>query len=140
MGAALAPTLGAVVQQHGVLKAGLAAALHMADSLSCPAEYSQTWRVLLVTAEGSQLLQCLTSYSSLLCAALPSRYCCNEPSCCCFDKPSEVQLVGGKGRRCGGCGAARYCCSEDQKQHWKLHRPVCRALAAAQQSGPCSKA
>ncbi len=89
------------------------------------------WKQVLASQQGQQLPKALTQFSSLLCAALPSRYCCNEPSCCCFDKPSELQLAGGKGTKCSGCGVARYCCAAHQKQHWKQHKPACRAIKAA---------
>jgi hypothetical protein len=72
------------------------------------------WRQVLGSEQGRQLPQALMDVGSLLCAALPSRSCCNEPSCCCLDKPSELQLVGGKGTKCSGCGVARYCCVAHQ--------------------------
>jgi hypothetical protein len=89
------------------------------------------WRQVLGSEQGRQLPQALMDVGSLLCAALPSRSCCNEPSCCCFDKPSEVQLAAGKGTKCSRCGVARYCCVAHQRRHWKQHKPACRAIAAA---------
>jgi len=91
----------------------------------------RAWVTVLKTPTGCLLPQRLTSCSSLLCAALPTRYCCNEPSCCCFERPSELQLAAGKGSKCSGCGAARYCGSEHHHQHWQLHKAVCHAVAAA---------
>jgi SMC interacting uncharacterized protein involved in chromosome segregation len=32
--------------------------------------------------------------------------------------------------RCGGCKRAFYCCKEHQKQDWKLHKKLCKELAA----------
>ncbi|XP_071556536.1 uncharacterized protein [Temnothorax nylanderi] len=31
-------------------------------------------------------------------------------------------------KRCGGCRMISYCGQEHQKQHWKLHKPLCRAI------------
>lgn len=62
---------------------------------------------------------------------VPSRYCCNDPSCGSLDGPTELQLAAGKGKQCSGCGAARYRSVEDQHKHWKQHKPACKALAAA---------
>ena len=76
------------------------------------------WRLLRNTCEGQVLVDSLLEFGSLLCAALPNRFCCNEPSCCCFDTPAEVQLAVQKGSKCSGCGAARYCGAADQHKHW----------------------
>jgi hypothetical protein len=89
------------------------------------------WRQVLGSEQGRQLPQALMDAGSLLCAALPSRSCCNESSCCCLDKPSELQLVGGKGTKCSGCGVARYCSVAHQRLHWKQHKAACKAIAAA---------
>ena len=90
-----------------------------------------TWRQVLSSEQGGQLPQALMNVGSLLCAVLPTKHCCNEPSCCCLDKPSELQLVGGKGTKCSGCGVARYCSVAHQRLHWKQHKPACKAIAAA---------
>jgi hypothetical protein len=73
----------------------------------------------------------LTNFSSLLCAALPTRFCCNESSCGCFDKTSELHLALGKGSKCSACSTARYCGAADQHKHWKQHKHVCKAVATA---------
>jgi hypothetical protein len=88
------------------------------------------WRQVLGSEQGRQLPQALMDVGSLLCAALPSRSCCNEPSCCSLDKPSELQLAGGKGTKCSSCGVARYCSVAHQRMHWKQHKPACRAFVA----------
>jgi hypothetical protein len=56
---------------------------------------------------------------------------CNNPSCSNVSGPSEAGLVKGSSCACGGCRVARYCGKTCQSQHWKLHKPVCKALAAA---------
>jgi hypothetical protein len=89
------------------------------------------WQQLRSTGAGKALAESLLSFGSLLCAALPTRFCCNEPSCCCLDKPSELHLAVGKSSKCSACGTARYCVAVDQSKHWKQHKPVCKAVAAA---------
>lgn len=96
---------------------------------------TEQWQEFLVTDSGRQLVSSLLSFGSLLCSALPSRYCCNDPSCCCLDKPTELQLAAGKASQCGGCGAARYCGAEDQHKHWEQHKVACKALSAAVKAG-----
>jgi hypothetical protein len=69
---------------------------------------------------------------SLTAFAIP--HACNNPACSNVSGPSEAQLVGGKSSICAGCVTARYCGKACQKQHWKQHQPVCKALAAAASS------
>jgi len=59
---------------------------------------------------------------------------CNNPHCSNLDGLSELELVQGRARLCGKCRVARYCSRECQAQHWKLHKPACKALEAAQQA------
>jgi hypothetical protein len=66
---------------------------------------------------------------ALGCMAVPSL--CNNPGCTNTSGPTELVLVSGRSCVCGGCRVAQYCCRACQSQHWKLHKPVCRALAAA---------
>jgi hypothetical protein len=61
--------------------------------------------------------------------AVPSFY--NNPSCSNISGPTEVHLVSGQSCICAGCCTARYCGRACQRQHWKQHKPVCKALAAA---------
>jgi hypothetical protein len=44
---------------------------------------------------------------------------------------AEAAAVGRKATLCGGCGLARYCCPQHQRQDWPRHRHVCRRLAQA---------
>jgi hypothetical protein len=60
---------------------------------------------------------------------------CNNPTCSNISGPSEAGLVKGSSSTCGGCRTARYCCRDCQTQHWKLHKSVCKALAAARAGG-----
>ena len=99
----------------------------------------RVWRQTLSSEQGRQLPQAVMDVGSSLCAALPSRFCCNMPSCCCLDKPCELQLALGKGTKCSGCGVARYCSPAHQRLHWKQHKPACKAIAAAVAAGEASK-
>jgi hypothetical protein len=64
---------------------------------------------------------------------------CNNPRCCSGSGSSsssmagrtELESVSGRSCICAGCLVARYCCRGCQKAHWKQHKPVCKALAAA---------
>jgi hypothetical protein len=44
---------------------------------------------------------------------------------------TDSAVAGLRGVRCGGCGLARYCCPQHQKEDWPRHRQVCRRLAQA---------
>lgn len=64
-------------------------------------------------------------------AAIPVPHFCNNPGCSTASGVSEVALVSGKSCMCGGCKVARYCSKGCQTKHWKVHKPACKALAAA---------
>jgi hypothetical protein len=63
-------------------------------------------------------------------SSVPHKQCCNNPACRNLLGPSELQLVNGRSNTCSICRSARYCSDVCMKQHWKQHRPVCKALAA----------
>jgi hypothetical protein len=56
---------------------------------------------------------------------------CNNPACTNSTGPTELSLVSGRSCVCGGCRVAHYCSRACQSQHWKQHKPMCKALAAA---------
>ena len=58
-------------------------------------------------------------------AALP----CSNPLCTRLRGASEARLR--RGRRCGGCGVARFCCEACRDAAWPAHAAVCTQLAAA---------
>jgi hypothetical protein len=81
------------------------------------------------------LVQALQAAGQALgCLATP--ICCNNPCCSSVASPSELQSVSGKGCICAGCCTARYCDRACQRAHWKRHKPVCQALAAAAAATP----
>ena len=57
---------------------------------------------------------------------------CNNPACSQLARPLELQLVNGCSCMCAGCLVAHYCSRDCQRRHWKQHKPVCQAIAAAQ--------
>jgi hypothetical protein len=73
-------------------------------------------------------VQQLFDLGDALCA-VAHKQSCNNPTCSNVSGPSELQLVKGRSNTCSGCRTARYCSPECMRQHWKQHRPVCKALA-----------
>jgi hypothetical protein len=56
----------------------------------------------------SRLVSNLKDVADLICAGLPSRFCCNAPGCVNLSAVIEgFGLVRGPGCVCGGCGQAR---------------------------------
>jgi len=70
---------------------------------------------------------------------LPIAHACNNPCCSNLSGPSETALVSGKSAVCARCRVARYCSRDCQAQHYKLHKKVCKAMAAAAAAGQDSK-
>ena len=58
--------------------------------------------------------------------ALAQRRCAHL-RCTNLAGASEAELWP---RRCGGCGAVRYCIEACSRAHWRAHRAVCRRLQA----------
>jgi len=98
--------------------------------LQRPQQQPQQLEALVSGWQG--LLPGLKTLGQELCSLLPTELACNNPACVTFSGLSEMQGVSGKGRACGGCKVARYCCRECQQQHWKAgHKAVCKRLAAS---------
>jgi hypothetical protein len=57
---------------------------------------------------------------------------CNNPCCSNMAGATERETVSGRSCLCAGCKVTRYCSRVCQKQHWKQHKPVCKALGAAE--------
>jgi hypothetical protein len=74
--------------------------------------------------------QLLATGGALSSMAVPA--CCNSPACGNISRTLEVSIVSGHSTKCSGCKTARYCSKVCQKAHWKQHKPVCKALSAAQ--------
>jgi hypothetical protein len=83
-----------------------------------------------VAVQSAVLVQHLRALGRASCLfAVP--VCCNNPRCMSLQGETEVSLVSGRACVCGGCKIARYCGRECLRQHWKQHKPVCKAMAAA---------
>lgn len=61
---------------------------------------------------------------------LPLSSGCNNPLCRNLEGVGE-EGVAQQGSLCAVCRKARYCSKACQKQHWKQHKLVCKALAEA---------
>jgi hypothetical protein len=64
-------------------------------------------------------------------SSLPLSWGCSNPTCTNLQGPNEEGIVRGKGHVCRACRMARYCGTACQAVHWKQHKPVCQAVAAA---------
>jgi hypothetical protein len=86
--------------------------------------------------EAKQLARNLQQFGDAICLQLPVSFWCCNPRCSSVQQHSELELVSGKGSRCSGCAAARFCSKACQQQCWKgQHAPVCKRIAAARR-GP----
>jgi hypothetical protein len=72
---------------------------------ACKVEYSdclqdaateQAWQQAAATVEMQRLADELVSFAAVLCAAAPSKLCCNEPSCLNMAGFSELDLAKGE--------------------------------------------
>ena len=77
------------------------------------------------------LPQRLHQLCEALLSQLPSTKVCANPACLQVDKFSERELCV---RHCSGCGTA-YCSKDCSQAHWRMHKTLCRRLAAARQAG-----
>jgi hypothetical protein len=81
---------------------------------------------------GDSLPGQLSAFGAAVAAALPIGWACNNAACTNLATLSELQLVTGKAKVCGGCKHVRMCSAECQRQHWKAgHKIICKALAAS---------
>jgi hypothetical protein len=62
---------------------------------------------------------------------LAVRHACNNPACVTLAGPTEIAAVSRRSCICASCRVARYCSRGCQKQHWKQHKAVCRAVTEA---------
>jgi hypothetical protein len=69
--------------------------------------------------------------TGLMLSSIAVPHFCNNRACVNISGPTEMQLVSGHSCICTGCRTARYCGRGCQRQAWRQHKPVCKALAAA---------
>jgi hypothetical protein len=116
----------AVCDQLGVLHKGWQAAREAAKG-----QAAATGEEPAAAAVLGQLSRALQAFGAAVSGALPVPHFCNNPGCRNVSGDSEVALVSGHSCICAGCKVARYCGRSCQRACWKVHKPVCQALAAA---------
>jgi hypothetical protein len=116
--------------QHPAISAQVTAAGLDADALLANVSFA---KVAVDAARSDRLATVISAVKDLgqALTSLPCATACNNPLCTNLSDASEVQLVQGNQHKCSACRVARYCGKECQAQHWKQHKPVCKALAAA---------
>jgi hypothetical protein len=135
--AASMPLLTKLLEQHAELQTGLYLAVQRCAIARQPAartfDISSAGAAALVQRVwGDSLPGQLSAFGAAVTAALPVGWACNNAACTNLAKLSELQLVRGKAKVCGGCKLVRMCSAECQRQHWKAgHKLVCKKLAAA---------
>jgi hypothetical protein len=99
---------------------------------ACYPEVVQTQDVTgaVVAERVDVLIKVLVSLGQAL-SVFAVRHCCNNPSCVNTSGLTEKAIVCGKSCSCSGCKVARFCGKPCQVAHWKMHKPVCKMLAAA---------
>jgi hypothetical protein len=127
--AALCPVFAKVYELHGQLQQEFKAAAAGKDEPpnreSLMGQVKQVGQML-----EPRLLQQAQELAGV-CAALPLRHCCNNPSCLNLGRLSEAALVAKPRSRCSRCKACYYCSKECQLAAWRLHKPVCKRLQEA---------
>jgi hypothetical protein len=83
-----------------------------------------------VVERAGQLTDALLSLGQAL-SVFAVRHCCNNPGCLNTSGLTERGIVSGKSCLCSRCRVARYCGRQCQVAHFKLHKSVCKMLAAA---------
>ncbi|KAL4448282.1 hypothetical protein ABPG75_005501 [Micractinium tetrahymenae] len=126
----LSPAAAAALRQADVQALGLAELAKLAK-LAAGSKPGSSEAALSVAGEPSAAGAVPLELSLRRCRALGLRSCAN-PRCTDLRGPSEALL---RGRRCGGCGAVRYCSDACAQADWRAHRPACKALQRQQREG-----
>uniref|UniRef100_A0A383VRN8 MYND-type domain-containing protein n=1 Tax=Tetradesmus obliquus TaxID=3088 RepID=A0A383VRN8_TETOB len=110
------PLLTQLLQQHAQLQTALYAAVqrcaaghsvaqqHDGSSAAAASVVQRVW--------GDALPGQLRAFGAAVAAALPIGWACNNAACTNLGKLSELQLVYGRGKLCGGCRQVRVCSAE----------------------------
>jgi hypothetical protein len=135
--AASMPLLTKLLEQHAQLQTGLYLAVQRCADAGQPAarafDINSAGAASLVQRMWGDILPGqLSAFGAAVVAALPVGWACNNAACTNLTTLSELQLVRGTGKVCGGCKHVRVCSAECQRQHWKAgHKKVCKQLATA---------
>jgi hypothetical protein len=129
---------GAALEAESYLFAGLqagAAAAKMGPGAGMFSQYSaRTAAASLLGGRAVQAYMQQPAAAGLALSTLPTAAACNNPQCASLTGVSEQEGVSrdrGNTCRCSGCHLAFYCQRSCQKQHWKAHKPVCKAVQAS---------
>ena len=128
---------GAALEAESYLFAGLQAGVAAAKMGPGVGMFSQSSaKTAASSLLGSRAVQAymkqLTA-AGLALSTLPTAAACNNPQCASLAGVSEQEGVSrdrGNTCRCSACHLAFYCQRSCQKQHWKAHKPVCKAVQA----------
>jgi hypothetical protein len=101
-----------------------------------PSRVSEATAAALLHNPDVQVYMQQLKAAGLALSTLPTAAVCNNPQCSSLSGVSEQQGVQGKACRCSGCRLAFYCQRSCQKQHWAVHKPVCKAVQAAAAAAP----
>jgi hypothetical protein len=137
---ALASLLREILRNVGLNETAVEVRPQQDDSLGRLAAFCSSMASILTSATGQaaaqQRLAAATEKQQAAAAgadlvlrrarALALRSCAN-PHCANLAGATEAAL---RGRRCGGCGAVRYCSEACCRADWRAHRRACRLLQA----------
>jgi len=118
---------------------GPQAATEAADSLPTGIGSFTVQQLAFVSLKFNPVIQSFLrqlSATGLALSSLPTAAACNNPRCTSLAGTSEKQAVEGKSCRCAACQLAYYCCRGCQRQHWDVHKPVCKAVQAKKAARP----
>lgn len=119
--------MSAVLGQLQAAQAAVAAAVAAEAELGTDTPFAQQGCEAALTVLAQQL-----QAAGVVLTGFAIAQVCNNPGCSNQSGPSEAALVGDRSCLCSGCRVARYCSRAPcQRQHWKSHKHICKALAAA---------
>jgi hypothetical protein len=108
--ARLSQALQSMLQQHGGSEGSSSARIGLYSVVGHSVSDESAARMMSACRNviGADVAQQLLHFGAAVCALLPSKLCCNALDCCCCERLSEAELVGGKMSQCSGCKTARW--------------------------------